>query len=439
LKNTTGFKVFSLLPQKTLRPINVKIDNTGLKQLHNGLLQELKRAGVEPGEKHGVGLEGRALWDFYFKINRLTTRTHQEKDLDGRKDFAGIMLTDGLSTSLVFSRPKTAHEEEEEVATTNEEVATTEQTTTEPKKKKAKKKSKKQQKEDEEKAQKARKLERAHKLLRASTRVVAVDPGRNPIFTAVVHNQAALRTLQHSKPTNTKHEVIKWSRGRFYQEAGYTHRTRVTKLWMDKDPAIKAFNAEVKSAKTSSLELFKEHASHVLAHLVTVMGFYSAQRFKRLRWKTYIRRQKAYEKLVKDLTAGGDPKKTLIVWGDARFPSNGRGSPSVPTSTLRRKVGARVRTLDQDEYRTSKLSCCCHTEMGSHKDPQTGKSSWKLRICKNNECHRRVWDRNVSAAINILYLFLEFARGEPGDLPPKPFRRRDDVAPQEEQVCVEIA
>jgi hypothetical protein len=249
--------------------------------------------------------------------------------------------------------------------------------------------------------------------------VVAVDPGRNPIFTAVVHDQAALRTLRSPKPLNVKHEVIKWSRGRFYHEAGYTHRTRVTKLWMDKAPHIQAFNAaDVLSAKTSSLERFKEHARHVLANLRTVMDFYSAQRFKRLRWKTYIRRQKAYEKLVKDLTAGD--KKTLIVWGDARFPSAGKGSPAVPTSTLRRKVGARVRTLDQDEYRTSKLSCCCHTELESHRDPQTGKSSWELRICKNVACPRRYWDRNVSAAINILHLFLEYAKGND---PPPPFCR----------------
>jgi hypothetical protein len=262
-----------------------------------------------------------------------------------------------------------------------------------------------------------------------------VDPGRNPIFTAVVHNQEALDTLRFESPNNVKHKVIQWSKRRFYNEAGYTHRTRVTKLWMDKNPAIKAFNAEVKSAKTSSLELFKEHASHVLDNLVTVMSFYSAQRFKRLRWKTYIRRQKAYEKLVKDLTGGH--KETLIVWGDSRFPSAGKGSPAVPTSTLRKMVGARARVLDHDEFRTSKLSCCCHTEMGSHIDPQTGKSSWELRICQNVACNRRIWERNVSAAINILNLFLLYAWGKPI---PQPFRRKDpstDVV-QEEQEAGDI-
>jgi hypothetical protein len=137
-----------------------------------------------------------------------------------------------------------------------------------------------------------------------------------------------------------------------------------------------------------------------------------------LKWKTYISRQKAYEKVTSELTAG-DPT-TLIVWGDARFPSAARGSPAVPTSTLRKKVGQRATTLDHDEFRTSKLSCCCHKKLGKIIDPKTGKSSWELRICKNNVCPRRYWERNVSAAINILHLFLEHATGRQR---PQAFRR----------------
>ena len=71
------------------------------------------------------------------------------------------------------------------------------------------------------------------------------------------------------------------------------------------------------------------------------MDFYSSKRFKRLRWKTYIKRQQAYEKMVADLKGGVE--NTLIVWGDASFASAGRGSPAVPTSAMRKKVGSRVK------------------------------------------------------------------------------------------------
>ena len=83
----------------------------------------------------------------------------------------------------------------------------------------------------------------------------------------------------------------------------------------------------------------------------------------------------------------------------------------MPTSGLRKKVGSRLNTVDHDEFRTSKLSCCCHTEMRGLLDPVEGTRSWSLRVCQNNACPRSVWDRNTSAAINILNLFLTYARG----------------------------
>ena len=137
------------------------------------------------------------------------------------------------------------------------------------------------------------------------------------------------------------------------QEAGYTHRGRVTKLWTGKASEIATFNAEVQTAKTSHFETLKAHTRHVLANLTTVMAFYNTKRFKRLRWNSYIKTQKAYEKLVADLK--GDANNPLIVWVNASFPSAGRGSPAVPTSGLRKKVGSRLNTVDHDEFRTSKL------------------------------------------------------------------------------------
>ena len=147
-----------------------------------------------------------------------------------------------------------------------------------------------------------------------------MDPGRHPIITAVIHDQAAMDTLQEESPHNVKHNVITWGRKRFYEEAGYNHRSNVTKMSIHKAEEIAIFNQEVKTAKTS-LEVLCSHTSHVLANLRTVMAFYDTKRFKRLRWKTYISQQKAYEKLVAALK--GNSKRPLIVWGNANFPSAG--------------------------------------------------------------------------------------------------------------------
>jgi hypothetical protein len=167
------------------------------------------------------------------------------------------------------------------------------------------------------------------------------------------------------------------------------------------------------------LELFQAHACHVLGAMKEVLRCYNSQRFKRLRLKTDISRQKAYHKIVSELTAGD--RGTLIVWGDASFLPGARASPAVPTARLSREVSHRVfKLFFVDEFRTSKLSACCHRPLESAVNPETGKVFWQVRLCGNNTCPRIYWDRNVSAAINILYLFLEFAEGRPR---PAPFRR----------------
>ena len=131
---------------------------------------------------------------------------------------------------------------------------------------------------------------------------------------------------------------------------------------------------------------------------------------------THIRTQKAYEKVVKKLKGGED--NTLVVWGNAQFAPAGRGSPAVPTKTMRKKVGQRVKVIEQDEFRTSQLSCCCHTVLSNLLIG--GERSYHVRVCNNVLCPRSVWDRNVSAAINILYLFCNYVEGQET---PVAFRR----------------
>ena len=186
---------------------------------------------------------------------------------------------------------------------------------------------------------------------------------------------------------------------------------------MSKNVEITEYNNNASSSKTSDLETYMAHAIQVLRVLHQRMAFFSSKRFKRLKWKTYIRTQQAYEKVVAKLKDG--VPNTLVIWGNANFPSNGKGSPSVPTKTMRKKVGVRVRVLEQDEYRTSKLSCCCHEIMTGLEI--AGRRSYHVRVCPNVNCPRSPWDRNVSAAINILFLFTNY--NVDGHATPEAFRR----------------
>ncbi len=55
--------------------------------------------------------------------------------------------------------------------------------------------------------EKAEKL-RVQGMYESAARIVAVDPGRNPIFTAVVHNPETMDTLQCHSPDNVCYKPL---------------------------------------------------------------------------------------------------------------------------------------------------------------------------------------------------------------------------------------
>jgi hypothetical protein len=335
-------RFFSLLPQKEIKPLHISINTTILKDLHKYLIKDDPNPPL-PDD----------LWEYYFDLRRVAK---------GNKKFEHFILTDGLSASVTVSRAKRVAAP---VAAPNARVS-------------------------------------ASNAFLQADRVVSVDPGRNPIISGVVYNEQAMNVLAGNP--NIHLEKVKWGKKEHYHECGFTYRNAKTNKWMAENVDITNYNNNAISSKTSDLVIYMAHAYQVLEVLHQRMAFFSSKRFKRLKWKTYIRTQKAYEKVVAKLK-GGVPN-TLVIWGNANFPSNGRGSPSVPTKTMRKKVGARVRVIEQDEYRTSKLSCCCHQIMSGL--VIAGERSYHVRVCPNVNCPRSPWDRNVSAAINILFLFKNY-------------------------------
>ena len=65
-----------------------------------------------------------------------------------------------------------------------------------------------------------------------------------------------------------------------------------------------------------------------------------------------------------------------------------------------------------------------------------GPESYSMRLCRNTECHRTLWNRDVNAAVNILKLFLDWVEGRPK--PPEFCRMRIDgnMVPPEASACM---
>ena len=249
-------------------------------------------------------------------------------------------------------------------------------------------------------------------------RVVAIDPGKVNIVTGVVRGEGHL-------------EAFKMSTAEWRVLAGIYHRTSTTAKWVSKNESVQMFNDSVPSAKVSGLEPFLRYAAYVLVHLGDCLAFYSARRFRRLRFKTYITGQKAQAELVRRVTGNGSV--THVFFGNADI-HNLRGSKPSLGKTVRNWLAKHATIVDQDEFRTSQLCSSCSAKLSDTEfapnDPKMTIGRWNHRVrqCYNTVCsrilkvpdtqHRRViWDRDTNAAINILKLGLSQVAGE--DPPPE--------------------
>ena len=66
--------------------------------------------------------------------------------------------------------------------------------------------------------------------LMTSQRIVGLDPGRNSLFTAVVHEQHATSSLQAAQLV--KHKVFARTRSRWQEESGIKHGKLKRELWL---------------------------------------------------------------------------------------------------------------------------------------------------------------------------------------------------------------
>jgi hypothetical protein len=224
-------RLFSLLPQKEIKPLHISINTTVLKALHKHLNKDDPNPPLPDN-----------LWEYYFNTRHLTK---------GNKKFENFILTDGLSASVTVSRAKWVAAP---VAAPNARVS-------------------------------------ASNAFHQAARVVSVDPGRNPIIYAVVYNEQAMDAL--AATPNIHLEKVKWGKKEHYHECGFNYRNEKTKLWMTENVEITQYNNNAMTTKTSDLVTYMAHAYQVLRVLHQRMAFFSSKRFKRLRWKTYIRTQKA--------------------------------------------------------------------------------------------------------------------------------------------------
>ncbi|KAL3143371.1 hypothetical protein ABBQ38_002201 [Trebouxia sp. C0009 RCD-2024] len=188
--------------------------------------------------------------------------------------------------------------------------------------------------------------------------LVALDPGRRSIFTAVVHdpnpNVDSQQHLQDPQPHSLdKYFSLSWSNKRWHEVSGSNESKAKSKHWLQEAPAVQAALLSTPSPKTASTQAFGQHIQHRLQHADAVLSHFLRPRHRKLRRKRKMRYQKALQEVCSTISQGN--RNTIVGYGDARFHSS-RRAWLPPQQQL---YGATLAPQPEYAMWTSSVPACC--------------------------------------------------------------------------------
>ena len=355
-----GLRVFSLAPIASHKVHYISIDTDALHDLLscvNGLDVAL------PTSKSVFRTNALHWWSETFNLNKVTTANSR---------FAYSLETDGVGVSVHVLKPK-------DDPTVNEYGSTYTQPS-------------------------------VHvPLIIGHARVVALDPGRRDVYVGV-SRQNTTADDEIFEVGDEDEQVIRCSNKRWQEISGTKNASKKGALWLAGNVNIATLVRNMPTPRCSSTDAYSLHLVLFLANRDELLGFYREMKWRRLRWKTRIKRQQAYDTLCGEI--GNNEGDAVIIFGNGAFSSTSRGHASAPKKGLFMELRRRYRnTRLGSEYRTSQVCSKCEGQLDDI-------GIWGLKKC-NNTCST-LWNRDVNAARNIRHVFLY--RNTYNEY-PEPFRR----------------
>ena len=171
-------------------------------------------------------------------------------------------------------------------------------------------------------------------------RVVALDPGRRELFVGVsrTHTNAFDHNYEHG---NEDEEVIKCSNERWQEISGTRYASKKGALWLSANANVANLARNMPTPRCSSTGAYRLYLTLFLGNRDELLGFYRELKWRRLRFKTRIKRQQAYDTLCQEIGKGD--KDTVIVFGNGSFSS--RGHASAPKKGYSRNCGDGIQIL----------------------------------------------------------------------------------------------
>ena len=380
---------FNLCPQLGWRPKHIQISTTGLRELLKDLSKNYSHfRTILDGLGDGTLTYEKKydLWNQIFNLKRVLRTRYHDNSTDRR--FHCFMSTDGVSVALTVDHRKSNRKDNNDQTLIHKHV------------------------QDLAGLKKGR-----YGIYHSRVRIVGLDPGKKSPATWVVHNPYHQRKHQKWKGRRgekTRKEdryetgILKGGEWRFLSgQKQYTRKmnkrmTSSCSEWRNL-PSTKTVDSD---------KLLSAYKQQVAMWDQLKEAFFDNKWFQKQKMRKFCRHQRAMEEVVTRICGTKkkeEQKKVIVAYGDGDKNGNLRGTAPMMSTKLFKKVSQSCCVVVVNEFKTSQLCSCCHSQMTKFQ------KQFRMKRCINSDCIRTVWDRDVNAAINILNLFLELCHSAKDD------------------------
>ena len=345
-------RAFSILPLCSFASKHITID-TGI--LRGLLLRVADRTGcARPEALPLFRSNGREHWETYFRLSKAEGNNK-------RRTFETTMKTDGYAVSIILSKvlaEGTVKQRGKKRRTADTITATAQDI--------------------------------------AGKRVVAVDPGRSDLANCA---------WQQDDDTPA---FARYSNKEYQQKIGLKKAHVKRRHWISRAHLQEALN-QLPSAKTPSTVLMLAHIAELFKILDRLLQLNGMRRVRSMRFSQHCLRQRVMYDISQRITSSADPsdnRPVVVAFGAGMFSSCSRGHCPGPVKEVRKALKRRgVEVYDVNEDYSSQLCNCCHTKVVPMYSEGGGMAIHSVRRCLSATCMRKTMNRDLNAALNILYIF----------------------------------
>ena len=438
---------FDMCPQACWRPKHIQISSTAVKQLlkdlskkHSHLKTVLDglRANDDGAEEDDEALDN--LWGALFKMKRVLRAKHLRDRT--RLRFGHFIATDGVSVSAVIMQRKSPRACE--LIDVNAAISRVKAELEAAPGTDALKQTLKDLDTQAKEIRKEIKMcgdptiitdrikalaglsEDEDGIVTAATKIVGLDPGKKSAATWVFHDPVKQATHQKWHQEDGQKTLIedRYESGslpgnewRFM--SGQKQHTRKMNKRMDRlCPDARRLPSTKTVVASRLLAAYAQQCA--LWPQIEAAFFDDTLWMQKQRMKRFVREQRAMEDVVARITGTRDKaeqRKVIVAYGDGDKQGTLRGTSPLMSTKLFKKVSQSACVVVTNEFKTTLLCSCCRKGMTQWQN------QFRMKCCTNSNCIRTVWDRDINASINILYLFLAACLSESGKYRPEEFSR----------------